>query len=160
VFAGRHFQAVIGNPTPWSRRMRRLYGSNRIRCVYEVASSVTVTDGGGPSPPYLAFVRVAAPEAVGPAFEARHDAAVRRCARDVAGLTTVRRLVEWDGNGAHAVIGEGTAPLRGTIAWEALWTELSLADLRGAGLTVSDDQYELLFTLEKRGPHPAEERDG
>src|SRR5688572_15765156 len=29
--AGPHFQSIVSDPTPWSRRMRNLYGDNRER---------------------------------------------------------------------------------------------------------------------------------
>jgi len=54
VEPGPHFQALVANPTPWSQRVRRLYGERRERMNYRLAADTGAV--AGPDAPWLHLV--------------------------------------------------------------------------------------------------------
>jgi len=110
------FQKVIADPTPWSRRMKRHYGPNRIRNTYE-----TVLSLGDPAPPASPWVFMAKIE-IDPAVEAEfnewyseeHAPALAA----VPGVARVRRFVAAEGEPKYAAIYELASPeVLETEAW-------------------------------------------
>ena len=71
VEAGPHFQSVVTNPTPWSQRVRSIYGTNRERMNFRLMCDV----GAAPSPdaPWMYIVHTDIPETIVDEYNAWYD---------------------------------------------------------------------------------------
>ncbi len=71
VEAGAHFQSVVTHPTPWSQRLRSIYGPNRERMNFKLMCDV----GTAPTPdaPWMYIVHTDIPDHIGEEYNAWYD---------------------------------------------------------------------------------------
>jgi len=71
IEAGPHFQRIVTDPTPWSRRMRNLYGNNRERMNFKLMCDV----GAAPAPdaPWMYIVHTDIPDHIVDEYNAWYD---------------------------------------------------------------------------------------
>lgn len=90
VEAARDFQHVVANPTPWSLRMRGLYGDKRERMNFRLMCEV----GGMPAPdaPWMYIVHTDIPDHIVDEYNAWYDGEhLPRCAA-IPGVLRARRF--------------------------------------------------------------------
>jgi hypothetical protein len=89
VEAGPDFQRIVAQPTPWSRRMRKLYGDRRERMNFKLMREVGRTDFG--DAPWLYIVHTDIPDSIVDEYNAWHDSEhLPRCAA-IPGVLRARR---------------------------------------------------------------------
>ena len=91
VEAGPHFQHIVANPTPWSLRMRKLYGDKRERMNFQLMCEV----GNAPSPnaPWMYIVHTDIPDHIVDEYNAWYDSEhLPRCAA-IPGVLHARRYM-------------------------------------------------------------------
>jgi len=89
IEAGPHFQHIVANPTPWSLRMRKLYGDQRERMNFKLmceVGSVPASDA-----PWMYIVHTDIPEHIVDEYNAWYDSEhLPRCAA-IPGVLRARR---------------------------------------------------------------------
>ncbi|HTD90205.1 MAG TPA: hypothetical protein VK663_06055 [Burkholderiales bacterium] len=89
VEAGAHFQSIVHDPTPWSRRMRALYGDNRERMNFRLMCDV----GPAPAPdaPWMYIVHTDIPDHIVDEYNEWYDKEhLPRCV-NIPGVLRARR---------------------------------------------------------------------
>lgn len=113
VEAGAHFQGLVAQPTPWSLRMRKLYGNNRERMNFKLMCEV----GAPPSPdaPWMYVVHTDIPDHIVEEYNAWYDKEhLPRCA-NIPGVLRARRYTATSGNPRYLTAYE----LTGAEVWES-----------------------------------------
>lgn len=90
VEAGSHFQSIVVNPTPWSLRMRKLYGNNRERMNFKLMCEV----GSVPAPdaPWMYIVHTDIPDYIVDEYNEWYDKEhLPRCV-NIPGVLRARRF--------------------------------------------------------------------
>ena len=108
VEAGPHFQSIVSNPTPWSLRMRTLYGDNRERMNFKLMCEV----GKAPASdaPWMYIVHTDIPDHIVDEYNAWYDKEhLPRCAA-IPGVLRVRRYAATAGSPRYLTAYELTAP--------------------------------------------------
>ncbi|MGE4111712.1 MAG: hypothetical protein AB7E73_13515 [Burkholderiales bacterium] len=95
VEAARDFQHIVAHPTPWSLRMRTLYGEKRermnFRLMHEVGKTVGRTDCG--DAPWMYIVHTDIPDHIVDEYNAWYDSEhLPRCA-GIPGVLRARRYM-------------------------------------------------------------------
>jgi hypothetical protein len=91
VEAGPHFQHIVASPTPWSLRMRKLYGDKRERMNFKLMCEV----GNAPAPdaPWMYIVHTDIPDHIVDEYNAWYDSEhLPRCAA-IPGVLRARRYM-------------------------------------------------------------------
>jgi hypothetical protein len=118
VEAGPYFQGIVSNPTPWSRRIRTLYGDKRERMNFKLMREV----GAPPSPdaPWMYIVHTDIPDHIVEEYNAWYDAEhLPRCVA-VPGVLRARRYTAVACTSGHAGPKYLTAyELAGPDVWES-----------------------------------------
>jgi len=91
VEAGPHFQSIVANPTPWSLRMRKLYGNNRERMNFKLMCEVG--DAPAPDAPWMYIVHTDIPDHIVDEYNAWYDKEhLPRCV-NIPGVLRARRYM-------------------------------------------------------------------
>jgi len=91
VEAGPHFQNIVTNPTPWSQRMRKLYGDNRERMNFKLMCEVGQTSFA--DAPWMYIVHTDIPDHIVEEYNAWYDSEhLPRCA-GIPGVLRARRYM-------------------------------------------------------------------
>ena len=110
VEAGAHFQSIVTDPTPWSLRMRKLYGNQRERMNFKLMCEVG--DTPAPDAPWMYVVHTDIPDHIVDEYNAWYDREhLPRCAA-IPGVFRARRYMS---TGIH---GGGTDGPRYLTAYE------------------------------------------
>lgn len=146
VYFGAAFQRILSNPTPWSRRMARLYGPNRVVNVYR---RILQFGDDAPEPaPFLFTAQMDVDPDVEDAFHAwyNHEHAPRLA--EVPGCLRVRRFVAVRGRPRFAAIYDLTsAAVLDSEAWIAAREYGRTAEMRTRMSNVRKGGYERLHVL-------------
>ena len=113
VEAGPHFQSIVSNPTPWSLRLRTLYGDHRERMNFKLMCEV----GAAPAPdaPWLYIVHTDIPDHIVDEYNAWYDKEhLPRCA-GIPGVLRARRYAATAGSPKYLTAYE----LIGPEVWES-----------------------------------------
>jgi hypothetical protein len=113
VESGLAFQGLVANPTPWSLRMRKLYGDHRERMNFRLMCEV----GSVPSPdaPWMYIVHTDIPDHIVEEYNAWYDKEhLPRCA-GIPGVLRARRYTATSGNPRYLTAYE----LTGSDVWES-----------------------------------------
>ena len=108
VEAGPHFQSIVSNPTPWSLRLRKLYGDNRDRVNFKLMCEV----GKAPTPdaPWMYIVHTDIPDHIVDEYNAWYDKEhLPRCAA-IPGVLRARRYAATAGSPRYLTAYELTGP--------------------------------------------------
>ena len=108
VEAGSHFQSIVTNPTPWSLRMRTLYGDNRERMNFKLMCEV----GQAPAPdaPWMYVVHTDIPGHIVDEYNEWYDNEhLPRCA-GIPGVLRARRYAATAGSPKYLTAYELTGP--------------------------------------------------
>ncbi len=135
VEAGAHFQGIVTEPTPWSRRMRGIYGDHRERMNFKLMCEVANASASLPEAgaPWMYIVHTDIPDHIIDEYNAWYDREhLPRCA-NIPGVLRARRYA------ATACTSGAVAPryltayeMTGPDVWESsaaqvarktLWTE-------------------------------------
>lgn len=119
VEAGPHFRNIVANPTPWSLRMRKLYGDNRERMNFRLMCEV----GQAPATdaPWMYIVHTDIPDHIVDEYNAWYDKEhLPRC----AGIPGVLRARRYTSTGIAAGAHDGPKYLTayeftGPDVWES-----------------------------------------
>ena len=118
VEGGPYFQGIVSNPTPWSLRIRKLYGENRERMNFKLMCEV----GSAPQPdaPWMYVVHTDIPEHIVEEYNAWYDSEhLPRCV-SVPGVLRARRFMAAACTSGHAGPKYLTAyELTGPDVWES-----------------------------------------
>jgi hypothetical protein len=118
VEAGPYFQGIVSNPTPWSRRIRQLYGEKRERMNFELMCEV----GASPAPdaPWMYIVHTDIPDHIVEEYNAWYDAEhLPRCV-GIPGVLRARRYTALACTSGHVGPKYLTAyELTGPEVWES-----------------------------------------
>jgi hypothetical protein len=91
VEGGPDFQHIVANPTPWSQRMRTLYGDKRERMNFRLMREVGRTDFG--DAPWIYIVHTDIPDHIVDEYNAWYDSEhLPRCAA-IPGVLRARRYM-------------------------------------------------------------------
>jgi hypothetical protein len=108
VEPGRDFQAIVENPTPWSQRMRRLYGDKRERMNFRLMRDVgRVPDG---DTPWLYIVHTDIPDDIVDEYNEWYDKEHLPRLVTVPGVIRARRYTAAAGNPRYLTAYELTDP--------------------------------------------------
>ncbi|MEQ1775272.1 MAG: hypothetical protein ABL891_15955 [Burkholderiales bacterium] len=91
VEAGAHFQSIVTDPTPWSLRLRKLYGNNRERLNFKLMCEV----GSMPAPdaPWMYIVHTDIPDHIVDEYNEWYDKEhLPRCV-NIPGVLRARRYM-------------------------------------------------------------------
>lgn len=99
VEPGPHFQRIVANPTPWSQRIRRLYGDRRERLNFRIASSAG--DAPAPDAPWLYHLQVDVEPSKEAAFAAWCDDGRLHALVRLPGVARARRYVAVGAQARH-----------------------------------------------------------
>ena len=113
VESGPHFHSIVSDPTPWSLRMRKLYGNNRERMNFKLMCDV----GQAPAPdaPWMYIVHTDIPDHIVDEYNAWYDKEhLPRCA-GIPGVLRARRYMATTGNPKYLTAYE----LSGPEVWES-----------------------------------------
>lgn len=113
VESGAHFHSIVSDPTPWSQRMRKLYGNHRERMNFKLMCDV----GQAPAPdaPWMYIVHTDIPGHIVDEYNAWYDKEhLPRCA-GIPGVLRARRYVATTGNPKYLTAYE----LSGPDVWES-----------------------------------------
>ncbi len=119
VEAGPHFQSIVANPTPWSLRMRKLYGNNRERMNFKLMCEVGQT--AFPDAPWMYIVHTDIPDHIVDEYNAWYDKEhLPRCA-GIPGVLRARRYMSTGiaGGGAGGPKSLTAYELAGPDVWES-----------------------------------------
>jgi hypothetical protein len=108
VEAGAHFRGIVSDPTPWSLRLRKLYGDNRERMNFKLMCDV----GQAPSPdaPWMYIVHADIPDHIVDEYNAWYDKEhLPRCA-GIPGVLRARRYAATAGSPKYLTAYELTGP--------------------------------------------------
>jgi len=108
VETGPHFQSIVTQPTPWSRRLRKLYADHRERMNFKLMCEV----GSMPSPdaPWMYIVHTDIPDHIVDEYNAWYDKEhLPRCA-GIPGVLRVRRYAATAGSPRYLTAYELTGP--------------------------------------------------
>ena len=135
VISGPHFQRIIADPSPWSLRMRKHYGPNRIRNVYRYLAD----KGATAAAPGVAVIRWEPPADAVPGHDEWlcHEAVPALAS--VEGCRRVRALAAVEGAPARAVVCDLESP---GVDVSAAWLRLGRDAIGGAA--ASQVTYRLL----------------
>lgn len=118
VEGGPHFQSVVTDPTPWSIRMRKLYGENRERMNFKLMCEV----GSAPAPdaPWMYIVHTDIPDHIVDEYNEWYDKEhLPRCA-GIPGVQRARRYARAACTSGHGGPQYLTAyELTGPDIWES-----------------------------------------
>jgi hypothetical protein len=92
VESGAGFQEAVAHPTPWSQRMRRFYGANRLRNNYRLVSAFGAAPQPGAPSLYLVQTDCADPQRQA-VFDDWYDHEHLPALAQVPGVLRVRRYV-------------------------------------------------------------------
>jgi hypothetical protein len=106
--AGADFQALVAKPTPWSQRMRRLYGDKRERMNFRLMRDV----GARPETdtPWLYIVHTDIPDDIVDEYNAWYDEEHLPRLVTVPGVVRARRYTAASGNPRYLTAYELTEP--------------------------------------------------
>jgi len=93
IEAGPDFQYIVGHPTPWSLRMRKLYGDHRERMNFKLMRDVANASAALPAPgaPWMYIVHTDIPDYIVDEYNAWYDNEhLPRCA-NIPGVLRARR---------------------------------------------------------------------
>lgn len=91
VEAGPHFQNIVAHPTPWSQRMRKLYGDNRERMNFKLMCEVGTIPA--PDAPWMYIVHTDIPDHIVDEYNDWYDREhLPRCA-GIPGVLRARRYM-------------------------------------------------------------------
>ena len=110
VEAAKDFQHIVANPTPWSQRMRKLYGDQRERMNFQLMCEV----GSTPSPdaPWMYIVHTDIPDYIVDEYNAWYDQEhLPRCV-GIPGVLRARRFA------STGILGGGSNGPRYLTAYE------------------------------------------
>ncbi len=113
VESGPHFHSIVNDPTPWSQRLRKLYGDNRERMNFKLMCDV----GQAPAPdaPWMYIVHTDIPDHIVDEYNAWYDKEhLPRCA-GIPGVLRARRYMATAGNPKYLTAYE----LSGPEVWES-----------------------------------------
>ncbi len=113
VESGAHFHSIVNDPTPWSLRMRKLYGNNRERMNFKLMCDV----GQAPiaDAPWMYIVHTDIPDHIVDEYNAWYDKEhLPRCA-GIPGVLRARRYMATAGNPKYLTAYE----LSGADVWES-----------------------------------------
>ena len=113
VESGAHFKSIVSDPTPWSQRLRKLYGNNRERMNFKLMCDV----GQAPVPdaPWMYIVHTDIPDHIVDEYNAWYDKEhLPRCA-GIPGVLRARRYAATAGNPKYLTAYE----LSGPDVWES-----------------------------------------
>jgi hypothetical protein len=120
VEAGPHFQSIVNDPTPWSLRLRKLYGNNRERMNFKLMCEVGQTPA--PDAPWMYIVHTDIPDHIIGEYNEWYDKEhLPRCV-NIPGVLRARRYTSTAANPRYLTAYELTGP----DIWEspaAQWTE-------------------------------------
>jgi hypothetical protein len=125
VEAAADFQRIVNNPTPWSRRMRRLYGDNRERMNFRLMRDVgRVPDT---DTPWLYIVHTDIPDDIVDEYNEWYDKEHLPRLVTVPGVIRARRYTATSGNPRYLTAYELTDPdafesPEGLLARKTPWT--------------------------------------
>jgi hypothetical protein len=108
VEAAEAFQGIVNNPTPWSQRMRRLYGENRERMNFRLmrdVGRVSETDT-----PWLYIVHTDLPDDIVDEYNEWYDKEHLPRLVTVPGVIRARRYTATSGNPRYLTAYELTDP--------------------------------------------------
>ena len=89
IEAGPHFQSIVAGPTPWSLRLRKLYGDNRERMNFKLMCEVGNTPA--PDAPWMYIVHTDIPDYIVDEYNEWYDKEhLSRCAA-IPGVLRARR---------------------------------------------------------------------
>ncbi len=119
VEAGPDFQSIVTRPTPWSQRMRKLYGNKRERMNFRLMCEV----GNAPVPdaPWMYIVHTDIPDHIVDEYNAWYDSEhLPRCAA-IPGVFRARRYMSTGihGGGADGPRYLTAYELAGPDVWES-----------------------------------------
>jgi len=119
VEAGPHFQSIVTRPTPWSIRMRKLYGKQRERMNFKLMCAV----GNAPAPdaPWMYIVHTDIPDHIVDEYNDWYDREhLPRCAA-IPGVFRARRYMSTGihGGGADGPRYLTAYELAGPDVWES-----------------------------------------
>jgi hypothetical protein len=125
VEAAADFRHIVNNPTPWSRRMRRLYGDNRERMNFRLMRDVgRVSDT---DTPWLYIVHTDIPDDIVDEYNEWYDKEHLPRLVTVPGVIRARRYTATSGNPRYLTAYELTDPdafesPEGLLARKTPWT--------------------------------------
>jgi hypothetical protein len=125
VEAAADFQHIVNNPTPWSQRMRRLYGDNRERMNFRLMRDVgRVSDT---DTPWLYIVHTDIPDDIVDEYNEWYDKEHLPRLVTVPGVLRARRYTATSGNPRYLTAYELTDPdafesPEGLLARKTPWT--------------------------------------
>lgn len=119
VEAAKDFQHIVANPTPWSQRMRKLYGDQRERMNFQLMCEV----GSAPSPdaPWMYIVHTDIPDYIVDEYNAWYDQEhLPRCV-GIPGVLRARRFASTGilGGGSNGPRYLTAYELTGPDAWDS-----------------------------------------
>ena len=119
VEAAKDFQHIVANPTPWSQRMRKLYGDQRERMNFQLMCEV----GSTPSPdaPWMYIVHTDIPDYIVDEYNAWYDQEhLPRCV-GIPGVLRARRFASTGilGGGSNGPRYLTAYELTGPDAWDS-----------------------------------------
>ena len=119
VEAGPHFQSIVTRPTPWSIRMRKLYGNQRERMNFKLMC--TVGNAPAPDAPWMYIVHTDIPDHIVDEYNDWYDREhLPRCAA-IPGVFRARRYMSTGihGGGADGPRYLTAYELAGPDVWES-----------------------------------------
>jgi hypothetical protein len=144
VEAAKDFQHIVANPTPWSQRMRKLYGEQRERMNFQLMCEV----GSGPSPdaPWMYIVHTDIPDYIVDEYNAWYDQEhLPRCV-GIPGVLRARRFA------STGILGGGSNGPRYLTAYELtgpdVWDSPAALQARKTPWT---EKMRSLFSNTRRG---------
>lgn len=105
------FQFIVDNPTPWSQRVRRLYGENRERMSFKLMRDVrSGAVGAFPDTPWLYIVHTDIPDDIVEEYNEWYDKEHLPRLVTVPGVVRARRYTAVSGNPRYLTAYELTDP--------------------------------------------------
>ena len=111
IESGRDFQGIVESPTPWSQRMRRLYGENRERMNFRLMRDVgSGAVGACADTPWLYIVHTDLPDDIVDEYNTWYDKEHLPRLVTVPGVIRARRYTAVAGNPRYLTAYELTDP--------------------------------------------------
>ncbi|MBI3325793.1 MAG: hypothetical protein HYZ81_03710 [Nitrospinae bacterium] len=126
VTAGKEFQQVLTNPTPWSARMRSFYSDQRIRNTYRLIFSAG--EPPGKDAPYVYIVKTDIPASIEQDFNDWYNKEHVPALAGVPGCFRARRFLAVEGEPKYMAVYELENPgVPNSAAWakarDSAWTD-------------------------------------
>jgi hypothetical protein len=146
------FQGVIANPTPWSRRIAKLYGRNRIRSIYRNILDI----GSAPAPahpaPFIFTAQMDVPAAIEPEFNDWYDNEHATALADVPDCLRVRRFVAVEGAPRYLAVYDLRSPeVLNSKEWLHARELGRTAIMRTHMSNVTKSSYRLIYATDATG---------